>query len=199
MADHIHGPLYYERVGRTGHVMLFIHPNPMDQSSWAYQLAHLSTWYRCIAVDLPGYGRSPVADAGLTLSDMAQASWEALDDVFDREPAIIVGCSTGARIAIEMYHQRPSRTLALILSGTGFIPNGNSAWADRVATRIAQYRELGAAYRWQYTLEDFSPEFRTTPLAQFFAQLFSERNEHADVDSIIRQFEAISQPLDDGF
>jgi pimeloyl-ACP methyl ester carboxylesterase len=77
MAQHIHGPLYYERMGRTGPVIAFVHPNPMDQSCWIFQLAHLSTWYRCIAIDIPGYGRSPKADAGLTMTDMAEACWEA--------------------------------------------------------------------------------------------------------------------------
>src|SRR6266542_2587602 len=118
MAQHIHGPLYYERMGRTGPVIAFIHPNPMDQSCWIYQLAHLSTWYRCIAIDIPGYGRSPKADRGLTLADLADACWEAVDAALPEEAAILVGCSAGSTIAQQMYHQRPSQTVALILSGT---------------------------------------------------------------------------------
>src|SRR5881227_3686100 len=97
MAKNIHGPLYYERMGRTGPVIAFIHPNPMDQSCWIFQMAHLSTWYRCIAIDIPGYGRSPKAVRGLTISDMAQACWEALDEAFGDGPAILVGCSVGSR------------------------------------------------------------------------------------------------------
>jgi hypothetical protein len=34
MADHIDGPLYYERMGRSGPVMAFVHPNPMDRRLW---------------------------------------------------------------------------------------------------------------------------------------------------------------------
>ena len=59
MAQHIRGPLYYERMGRSGPVMAFVHPNPMDQSCWIFQMAHFSTWYRCIAIDIPGYGDRP--------------------------------------------------------------------------------------------------------------------------------------------
>ena len=34
MADHIEGLLYYETMGKSGPVMAFVHPNPMDQSCW---------------------------------------------------------------------------------------------------------------------------------------------------------------------
>ena len=67
MAAHIEGPLYYERMGRVGPVMAFVHPNPMDQSCWIFQVAHVTTRYRCIAIDIPGYGRSPKATPGLTM------------------------------------------------------------------------------------------------------------------------------------
>jgi pimeloyl-ACP methyl ester carboxylesterase len=82
MTDHIKGPLYYERMGRTGPVMAFVHPNPMDQSCWIFQMAHMSTWFRCIAIDIPGYGRSPTADAGLTMSDLAESCWGANKSAF---------------------------------------------------------------------------------------------------------------------
>ena len=98
MAEHIEGPLYYERMGRTGPVIAFVHPNPMDQSCWIFQMAHLSTWYRCIAIDIPGYGRSPKAKPGLTMDDMAQACWEAIDDAAPGERAILVGCSVGSAL-----------------------------------------------------------------------------------------------------
>ena len=43
MAAHIEGALYHERMGRDGPVMAFVHPNPMDQSCWLFQMAHLFT------------------------------------------------------------------------------------------------------------------------------------------------------------
>ncbi len=58
----------------------------MDQSCWIYQMAHLSSWYRCVVIDLPGYGRSPNADPGLTMGDMAEACWEALDNARNLAP-----------------------------------------------------------------------------------------------------------------
>ena len=192
MAAHIEGPLYYERMGRTGPVMAFVHPNPMDQSCWIFQMAHLSTWYRCIAIDIPGYGRSPKATAGLTMDDMAQACWEAIDDMAPGERAILVGCSVGSAILPYMHHQQPTRTAALVLSGTGYNPGKEFA-----ARRIAAYEAQGIGYRWDYTFEDLSPAFRSTPLARFFADMFAERNDRADLGSIIRQFQALATPDDD--
>src|SRR5262249_45734572 len=55
----------------------------------------------------------------------------------------------------------------------------------------------GINYRWGYTFEDLSPAFRATPLAHFFADMFTERNPHADVQSIIYQFEALAKPEPD--
>lgn len=189
MAAHIQGPLYYERIGQTGPVMAFIHPNPMDQSCWMFQTAHFSTWYRCIGIDLPGYGRSPKADVGLNMEDIAAACWEAIDDAFAHEAAILVGCSIGAALLPWMHNLRPTRTQAIILCGAGYDPTKEFA-----VRRIKSYSERGVDYRWDYTFEDFSPAFRATPLAHYFAALFSERNDLADVETIITQFEALRQP-----
>ena len=162
MADHIDGPLYYERMGRTGPVMAFVHPNPMDQSCWIFQMAHMSTWFRCIAIDIPGYGRSPKARDGLTMSDMAEGCWEAIETEFPQEPAVLVGCSVGSAILPYMHHARPTKSKALIMCGTGYNPG-----KEFTGHRIKQYTDRGIGYRWDYTFEDLSPSFRQTPLAMF--------------------------------
>ena len=192
MANHIDGPLYYETMGKRGPVMAFVHPNPMDQSCWIFQMAQMSTWYRCIAIDLPGYGRSPKAHAGLTMREIAQACWEAIDDAWPGERAILVGCSIGSSMLIWMHNARPQQTAALIMCGTGYNPA-----KDFIPPRIQAYEEQGIAYRWGYTFEDFSPAFRATPMAHFFADLFTERNKFGDVDTIITQFRAYREPEPD--
>src|SRR6516225_5233486 len=160
MAEHIDGPLYYETMGKSGPGMAFVHPNPMDQSCWIFQMAQMSTWYRCIAIDLPGYGKSPKARAGLTMQDIAQACWEAVDDAYPGERAILVRCSIGSSMLIWMHNSSPQRTAALIMCGTGYNPK-----KEFIPPRIEAYKEYGIGYRWGYTFEDFSPAFRATPMA----------------------------------
>src|SRR4051794_21815024 len=46
MAEHINGPLNYERLGKHGRPMVFVHPNPMDYNCWLYQMPRFSTWFR---------------------------------------------------------------------------------------------------------------------------------------------------------
>jgi 3-oxoadipate enol-lactonase len=192
MANHINGPLYYEKMGRKGPVIAFVHPNPMDQSCWIFQMAHFSTWYRCVAIDIPGYGRSPTATEGLTMQDMAQACWEAIDDAWPGEEAILVGCSVGSSLVPHMHHLRPAKTKALVVCGTGYSPT-----KEFPSRRIKAYRENGIDFRWDYAFQDMSAAFRPTHLAHYFANLFAERNEFADVETIIHQFNALGQPEPD--
>jgi pimeloyl-ACP methyl ester carboxylesterase len=197
MANRIKGPLYYERMGRSGPPMVFVHPNPMDQSCWIFQLAHFSTWFRCVAIDVPGYGRSPKADEGLTLADMAQGCWEAVDDIAKGESAVLVGCSVGSSIVQQMFHLRPKHTSAVIVSGTGW--HEPTSTAPFVAGRIKDYSTEGVDFRWRYTFQDLSPHFGATPLAHYFASMFTERNGSADVPSIINQFKGLGAPRAENF
>jgi pimeloyl-ACP methyl ester carboxylesterase len=88
-----------------------------------------------------------------------------------------------------MHLQQPQRARALVLSGTGYNPAKEFA-----ARRIKAYTEQGIDYRWGYTFEDLSPAFRATPIAHFFADMFAERNPHADLQSILYLFEALAKP-----
>ena len=182
------GPLNVERLGHRGPPMVFLHPNPADHSIWLYQMTHFSSGVRTVGIDLPGYGRSPRALPGVTLPEIAAACWDAVDRV-SAEPAVLAGCSVGAHVALHMAHLRPERTAAVILSGTSY-----RAEKTYCLERIAAYTERGIAYRRDYFLEIVSASWGASPLGQYFADLFAERNDSADVVTIIEVFRALYVP-----
>jgi pimeloyl-ACP methyl ester carboxylesterase len=188
MAAHVEGPLHVERLGPEGTPMVFLHPNPMDGSCWLYQMAHFSTWYRTVAVDLPGYGRSPRATAGLTMDDIAEACWEAVDGVTS-DPAILVGLSVGAWIAPYMGRQQPDRVVAMVLSGVGLSPDKEFA-----RRRIASYDEQGVEFRREHAAAVLSRSFGETPMAAYLTEMFLERNVRADGPTIVEMFRALERP-----
>jgi pimeloyl-ACP methyl ester carboxylesterase len=187
----IEGPLFWEQRGSRGAPMVFIHPNPFDRSCWTYQTAHFSTWFRTIAVDLPGYGRSPRARPGLTMGEVARACWRAVSDVSD-EPAIVVGLSVGSTVGQFMAALEPRRTRALVLTGGGYFATRD------LSHRIRQHEERGLQDRRAYALEMFAPMFRETPVAAYFADMLVERERWADARSIAELFRALERPLPDG-
>ena len=199
MPHHVEGPLSTERQGHTGPPMAFVHPNPTDLSVWLYQMAHFSTWFRTVGIDLPGYGRSPRALPGLTMTDLANACWDALDVALAGDgqatggpadgPVVLAGCSVGAHVALHMAHERPERTAAVILSGTSYF-----AAKAYCVERARRFRELGVSYRREYFFDVVSRDWGATPLGGWFADLFTERDGHADVASIIEMFNALHAP-----
>ena len=186
----INGPLNFEAHGQAGAPpMVFVHPNPMDNTSWMYQVAHFSTWFRCISIDLPGYGRSPSARPGLAMEEIAAACWDAVDQVPDASGrAVLVGCSVGSEMVQHMYHLRPEHVSALVVSGASWKPV-----KDYTDQRIRQYGE-GIGIRFQHALDDFSPQFRESPMGQWFARMFVERNQWADAETIATMFKALAAP-----
>ena len=193
MTPHIEGPLYTTVMGPDdAPPMVFVHPIPMDHTAWLFQMAHFSTWYRCIGIDVPGFGRSPRATAALTMAEIADACWEAVDRVTLRRDAVLVGCSVGSHTVQWMYHARPESTNALVLSGAGWRPVNTYSHE-----RINDYRAHGIGFRFAHTLAGLSAEFRQTPLAHWLANVIVERNDTADLDTIVRVFEAVAAQAPD--
>ena len=183
MSDHIAGPLYAEHAGASGPRMLLVHSLPNDHSIFLYQIAHFSTWYRVTAVDLPGLGRSPRARPGLTMDDLADACWEALPA---SDPAILVGVSIGAGVVKRMALRAPQRVLALVLTGAGYYARDGVPVAKGILARHEPgYTLEGIAYRRTQLAGNFSDSFRASPLGRYLVELFAERNDTADVGSIL--------------
>jgi pimeloyl-ACP methyl ester carboxylesterase len=174
--------------------MTFLHPLPTDRSAWIYQTARFSTWFRTIAIDLPGYGRSPTASPGLTVAEVADACWDAVDGT-SAEPAILVGLSMGSTVAQFMAAARPQRTLALVLTAGGYFPADDGRFHGNMQAAIAEYRAHGIAAREGQLMRNYGPEFAGTPRERWLTRLFLERNSTADVATMIETYRALDIPV----
>ncbi len=103
---------YY--VQGSGHAIVFVHGFPEDASVWYQLMDGLSEECTCIAIDLPGAGRSQLSDVELTIDNMAENIKEVLDQEHV-EDAIIIGHSMGGYVALAFADLFPERLKALAM------------------------------------------------------------------------------------
>ena len=98
------GGLYHEEVG-DGVPILLIHPSGATASTWGSLPDELARIGRVIAYDRRGYARSggePVRSMSTHTADAA-----ALLERLHASPAVVVGTSAGAAIAVDLAVRRP--------------------------------------------------------------------------------------------
>lgn len=96
------GKNWHVQVAGTGPDLLLLHGTGASSHSWAGVFPLLTQWFRVIAPDLPGHGFSDMpASGGLSLPGMARAIKDLLGEL-DAKPALVVGHSAGAALAIRM-------------------------------------------------------------------------------------------------
>jgi pimeloyl-ACP methyl ester carboxylesterase len=114
--------LYYQENG-SGEPVIFLHAGVADSRMWLAQLEAVPEGHRFIAYDQRGFGKTKVGDeSGRPHRDVL-----AILDYFSIDEAVIVGCSMGGGIAIDLALENPDRVKALGLVGAGspgFEPEG---------------------------------------------------------------------------
>jgi pimeloyl-ACP methyl ester carboxylesterase len=128
------GDLYYEETG-DGVPSLLIHPSGATASTWGAVVDELARVGRVIAYDRRGYSRSggdPVTSLRTHTEDAA-----VLLDGLGTAPAVVVGTSIGATIAIDLARRRPDLVRAVVAH--------ESPW--RVTRQPPTRREVAALAR----------------------------------------------------
>ena len=105
-------PVHFHDTGGAGSVIVFIHGWSCGHDDWAEQSRALSADFRCIAIDLPGHGRSARPE---TISIEAMAvGVNAVLDYLAIEDAVLVGHSMGCRVAMQVWADQPKRVRGII-------------------------------------------------------------------------------------
>lgn len=109
--------LYYEIAGE-GQPLVFIHAGVADHRLWDDQFQHFADRYRVMRFDMRGFGRSEMVDGDYSRREDLIALLEHLG----LEDAILVGCSMGGMLAMDVAFERPALVRALVMVCSG--PNG---------------------------------------------------------------------------
>jgi len=104
---------HYEVEGE-GDDLFFIHGWGVDKRIWRQQTKFFSQFYRVIAVDLPGHGKSSWED--LTLEMMAHDIKIILDHVKAKKITVI-GSSLGGLMAMKLYELYPDMFVRMVFVG----------------------------------------------------------------------------------
>jgi pimeloyl-ACP methyl ester carboxylesterase len=106
--------LAFARTGR-GEPLVLLHALGLSRSVWDPVLPALAQRFDVVAVDLPGFGHSPLLPPGVepTPAALARAVAELLEDLGVEAPHV-VGNSLGGWVALELAAVRPVASVTLL-------------------------------------------------------------------------------------
>jgi 3-oxoadipate enol-lactonase len=123
--------------GDSGAPVLFLHGVGGNAELWRPQLDALKATHRCIAWNMPGYGRTTSPLPQMTFPALAEAAGRLLDRC-GVAAAHVVGHSMGGMVALEFAASYPQRVSSLVLSGSSAaFGKSDGAWqAEFLAQRL---------------------------------------------------------------
>ncbi len=134
---------YIDEGPRDADALLFLHGWASTHEQWLAPVVRLSKRWRCIAVDLPSYGRSEVPVTDYTLEFFARSALQLMDSLGVKR-VIPVGSSMGGMVSMEFALRWPERVAALVLvdSGGMWRPRKFAARRARSDVAFALYKGL---------------------------------------------------------
>jgi 3-oxoadipate enol-lactonase len=112
--------------------VLLLHAGIADSRMWAPQLDALrAAGHGVVCPDLPGFGDQPLEPPAVDHVGFAAALLDG--------PSAVVGCSFGARVALELAGARPELVDRLVLVAPGL---GSTEWSEETRVRFAEEEAL---------------------------------------------------------
>jgi len=125
-----------------GPPIVFVHGLTGSWPNWLEQLPVFAAKHRVVAIDLPGFGHSPMPHERITISSYARLLDGLLDEL-GIDAATIVGNSMGGFVSADLAIAFPQRVERLVLVS----PAGLSTYRERRGTRV-----LGVLRRFERVL-----------------------------------------------
>jgi 3-oxoadipate enol-lactonase len=176
--------IYYE-VSGEGFPLIMVHANPFDRSMFIYQVAHLSTFFKVVNIDLRGYGYSDKPVVPVTMTDLC-------DDVMavcrqeSVQQALFLGVSVGGVMGLQLGLDHPQLFKALILVGCSSMPG------DRYRSRIDGYLKEGVAgFHIKHLTDLVSKDFAESKRGRYLLGMHTEMDGKLSGPAIAEIFHAL--------
>jgi 3-oxoadipate enol-lactonase len=175
---------YYE-VSGEGFPLVLVHANPFDRRMFMYQVAHFSTFFKVINIDLRGYGYSDKPAIPITMTDLCDDVVAVCLQEGARE-ALFLGVSVGGVMGLQLGLDHPELFKALILVGCSSMPG------DRYQSRIDGYMNEGvSAYHIQHLTSLVRKGFPQTKLGKYLLGMHTEMDARLSAPAIAEIFHAL--------
>ena len=151
----------YTDEGKGAQTLVFIHGLASYIPAWKKNTAVLKNNYRCIAIDLPGYGKSDKANYEVSMEFYADVVAELCSQL-KLSQVVLVGHSMGGQVAISAALKYPELVARLVLiapAGFETFNKGQRQWfrdvmtADGVRLTTAEQIRINYAYNF-YNMPD---------------------------------------------
>jgi pimeloyl-ACP methyl ester carboxylesterase len=137
-------PINVVELGK-GPPLVFIHGLIGRWTHWVEQLTAFAPSHRVIAVDLPGFGYSPLpAEGGISVPIYAR-TLERLMEALEIDSAAFVGQSMGGFTAVELAINFPERVERLVLVSPAGLSTYNNPRDVRVLAQVRRFERLALA------------------------------------------------------
>ena len=168
--------------GGTGQTLVLLHGAGDSAGAWSSVVKSVMPRYRVVIPDLAGHGKSAPADGPISIGQVL-AGLEAMMQQGPQDPAIIVGNSLGAWVALLYARAHPDRVARLVLVNGGALVGDRPDLSltpktrEEAAALMTQLRDPKAQPIPAFVLDDVVRQARTGPLARL-AQTAGDMNQY---------------------
>jgi pimeloyl-ACP methyl ester carboxylesterase len=138
-------PINYVEIG-SGPPLLLVHGLAGSWQNWLETIPHFAGTHRVLALDLPGFGESPMPAERISIPGYGRLV-DAFCEAVGMERGAVVGNSMGGFIGAEMGIQHPQRVEKLVLVSAA----GLTIEHQRNEPALALMRRLEAVLSWAAT------------------------------------------------
>lgn len=123
----------YIKEGSGEKTLVFVHGLSSNADAWSKNIEALKTTYTCVALDLPGYGKSSKPDVNYTPTYFAEVVFQFIEKL-KLQNVVLIGHSMGGQASVKLASQHPEAIKKLVLVAPAGLEQFSEASAKMMAS-----------------------------------------------------------------